>query len=148
MGSANRLTALPPGISSWAELQTLNASNNVLERLPDAIAKLTKLRKLVLSCNRLAILPSCLSELALTELKCDGNLLLVLPDIFGGAMIDGLEELDVSGNRLETLPDSLCRLRSLTRLLLPSNKLKSLPLQSSNGGLCRLQHVDAADNGI
>merc|ERR1712232_1045899 len=55
---------------------------------------------------------------------------------------------DVSGNRLETLPDSLCRLRSLTRLLLSSNKLKTLPLQSSGGGLCRLQHIDAADNGI
>lgn len=144
----NRLQVLPPSIGNWSELQALNASDNLLEMLPDAIGSLTKLQKLTLSRNKLKVLPTCLGDLPLTELKCEGNMLSTLPDVFSGIAATILEELDVSGNRIESLPESVCSLKMLTRLLVNQNRLVVLPLQSIDGCLTRLQHVNAADNSV
>merc|ERR1712232_705720 len=147
--ASNRLTALPAGIAAWCELQTLNASDNMLEMLPDAITKLTKLQKLTLSRNRLTALPAGLGDLSLTELKCDGNKLKSLPDTFNGKIAATLEEIDAHGNLLESLPASLCNLRMLARLFVQQNKISELKLQAQpEEGLVRLQNINAADNRI
>jgi len=145
----NRITALPPTIQTWAQLQSLNASDNLLEQLPVAILTLVQLKKLILSRNRLVALPERLGELSLTELKCDGNKLLGLPDCFGGNIAATLEELDVSNNRLQLLPKSICDLRMIMRLVLQNNQLPALPLHArSNECMSRLQYVNAAENNI
>jgi Leucine-rich repeat (LRR) protein len=145
----NSLSVLPSNIMMWAELQSLQASDNLLESLPDAITRLPKLQKLGLSRNRLRALPEGLGDLSLKELKCDGNMLTALPDVFGGNIAATLSELEVQSNQLESLPTSFCNLRSLTRLLLQQNKLSDLRVLAQSGeGLSRLQHVNAADNKI
>lgn len=147
--ASNRLASLPPTIQNWTQLQFLNASENCLEKLPDAITKLAQLKKLLLSRNRLAVLPQTLGDLNVTELKCDGNALIGLPDTFAGNISATLEELDVSSNKLQSLPESICSLRMLVRLSLQQNKLTVLPLQSKSAeGLSRLQYINAADNSI
>lgn len=144
----NQIKALPPTIRYWSSLQTLNASENQLAELPKEITTLTDLTKLILTTNRLKLLPDTLGDMNLKELKCDGNQLPGLPDTFGGNIAATLEELDVSGNALQSLPGSMCSLRALTRLLVQQNQLKALPLLASGEGLAKLQYVDAADNKI
>lgn len=145
----NRMASLPKTIEVWGQLQSLNVADNVLEQLPPVIASLSQLKKLVLSRNRLSALPDNLGELNLTELKCDSNMLCKLPDVFGGNLAATLEELDVSQNRLQQLPQSICGLRMIARLFIQQNTLTSLPLQArSEKDLARLQHVNAADNCI
>lgn len=145
----NRIVALPPTIRHWSAVQTLNASENHLAELPKEIATLTELTKLILTGNRLKQLPDTLGDMNLKELKCDGNQLPGLPDTFGGNIAATLEELDVSGNSLQSLPGSMCSLRALTRLLVQQNQLKALPLQAQSGeGLSKLQYINAADNKI
>jgi len=145
----NRMAILPPAIEVWSQLQSLNVSDNILEQLPHTISTLRQMKKLILSRNRLVALPETLGELNLTELKCDGNMLSALPDAFAGNLTSTLEELDVSNNRLQRLPQSICSLRMIVRLLLQQNTLSSLPLQAdSQQDLARLQHINAADNCI
>lgn len=147
--ASNRITVLPPSIQVWGQLQSLNASDNLLEQLPATIAALVHLKKLILSRNRLSVLPERIAELNLTELKCDGNMLLGLPDAFGGNLAVTLDELDVSNNRIQHLPGSICSLQAVTRIMLQQNKLSELPLQArSREYLSRLQYVNAADNKI
>jgi len=145
----NRMAKLPPTIQVWSVLQTLDISDNVLEALPDTISNLTQMKKLILSRNRLCGLPETIGEMNLTELICDGNMLLELPNVFGGPLAKSLGEFDVSNNRLQQLPPSICSLQMITRLLLHTNTLGSLPLQArSYEALARLQYVNAADNCI
>lgn len=146
--ACNRMSVLPPSITVWSQLQSLNASDNLLEKLPSEIAELVQLKKLILSNNRLSILPDEVSELNLSELKCDSNGLLGLPD-FDGNLAATLEELDLSGNRLHRLPETIGSLRMITRIMLQQNQIIELPLQPrSSEGLSRLQYVNAADNRI
>lgn len=147
--ASNRITVLPPSIQVWTSLQSLDLSDNLLEQLPVTIGKLAQLKKLILSKNKLSTLPDEVAELHLTDLKCDDNMLIVLPDAFGGSMAETLEELDVSGNRIAQLPQSVCSLRSVTRISVQQNKLSSLILQfKSDQCLARLQYINAADNAI
>lgn len=69
-----------------------------------------------------------------------------LPDVFGGALGDSLEELDLSGNGLQELPHSMSQLKSVVRLHVERNELRELP--AGLGNLQRLQQLRAADNRL
>lgn len=146
--SINQITALGE-IENWAELQQLNAAQNLLQQLPPSIGALTKLQKLVVSKNKLSSLPARIGECqSLQELICDHNVLSALPDVWNGAVAGSLLHIDVSHNQISALPRSLCNLRVLTRFEVQQNKLTSLPLRSDDGGLIKLEYVDAAGNTI
>ncbi|CAM9423528.1 unnamed protein product [Choristocarpus tenellus] len=87
---------------------------------------------------RLAVTLSRLKDLR--ELDVSGNRLGILPDtVFA---LTGLERLDLSGNNLETIPSGISRLTELRYLHLSNNSLTRLPSEMEQ--LTRLEelHVD------
>ena len=114
--AARELQTLPKAIDGLAELRdlTLKACDG-LARLPDSFGRLSSLERLTIAFadyygpNR----PSL-------------KLLPVLPESFGD--LANLEELTITGSRLERLPASFGRLRSLVKLDLHDNfDLTELP---------------------
>lgn len=84
-GCKNKVTVLPPTIRYLApHLTTLNVSGHQLTTLPEEIGELQKLRSLRAAKNQLTHLPNI-------------------------SNLDALEELDVSHNRLQALPNPLFR---------------------------------------
>eukprot|EP00929_Paragymnodinium_shiwhaense_P070002 TRINITY_DN35392_c0_g1_i1.p1 TRINITY_DN35392_c0_g1~~TRINITY_DN35392_c0_g1_i1.p1 ORF type:complete len:282 (-),score=79.88 TRINITY_DN35392_c0_g1_i1:226-1071(-) len=146
--SVNSLASLHQVVGSWTNLQTLLCGQNALTELPPAIGQLESLNKLILSQNKLRTLPIEMRSLGkLKILQLDGNLLgPSLPDIFGEALATTLEELDLSGNALQSLPASLGSVKTLTRLRVDKNELEELPEEF--GGLIKLNYLDAAGNKL
>merc|ERR1712224_404712 len=79
---------------------------------------------------------------------CDHNLLTSLPDVWNGAVSGSLLHLDASHNQISALPRSMCNLRMVTRIEVQENKLTALPLWNDDGGLAKLEYVNAAGNTI
>jgi Leucine-rich repeat (LRR) protein len=101
---------------------------------------------LALSRNRLGLLPSHLAGWGrLQALRLDFNRLAALPARFG-ADCEGLVELNLTGNRLAGLPESVSRLTGLATLLLSSNRLPALP--PAIAGCTALTRLAARDNRL
>ncbi len=99
----NELTALPPWITRFTQLEFLDLSNNALQFLPSELFELRSLKTLLLRNNLLD----------------DSS----IPKANWGALVESLETLNLSGNQLETLPESLGELRHLRWLSLGGNRL-------------------------
>lgn len=105
----------------WLDLSALGADLWAVD--PSRILKLRKLRGISLFRNRLEALPDWLFDL--TDLRCliaSENRLTELPDRFGGF---SLEEVDLSDNRLGSIPASLL-LPSLKSLRADGNRISSV----------------------
>eukprot|EP01042_Synura_sphagnicola_P000364 gene364-379_t len=103
--SKNKLYDLPTGLKEFKELHILNAEDNYLDVIPAEIGEITSLEVLNFAKNRLEVLPFQLSELAhLRKLCLERNSLRDLP---GGLRVLNIEDLRVSYNKLEWLPDDL-----------------------------------------
>jgi len=81
---------------------------------------------------------------SIVKLDLSINKLESLPKLFGN--LSNLQKLDLGDNNLNSLPESFGRLSNLQKLDLGSNKLKSLPV--SFGNLSNLQEVDLGDNNL
>lgn len=159
-----QLTALPPEV--WelaASAQTVDLTNNQLTSLPLQFSRLTSLQKLHLGRNRLtheglplslqpafdglqmlSISHNMLSEIppvciltSLTGLDLSGNYLTSLPESIG--WMSNLQKLNLAANALEGLPTSIGKCASLADLILSDNKLNSLPAEV--GSLQKLQNL-------
>lgn len=121
--SSNKLITLPIIDGSRSQLERLYATNNSLnDRVLDTLINLTSLRILHLSYNRLTTFPEgCISN---------------WPE---------LEELNISGNKLQHLPDNLSNLRNLRVLRVHSNQLQSTPVLSK---ILSLRVLDLAHNQL
>lgn len=121
--SSNKLLTLPIMDGNRSQLERLYATNNMLnDRVLDTLVNLTSLRILHLSYNRLTTFPeSCISN---------------WPE---------LEELNISGNKLQHLPDNLSNLRNLRVLRVHSNQLQSTPVLSR---INSLRVLDLAHNQL
>lgn len=121
--SSNKLLTLPIIDGNRSQLERLYATNNSLnDRVLDTLVSLTSLRILHLSYNRLTTFPeSCVSN---------------WPE---------LEELNISGNKLQHLPDNLSNLRNLRVLRVHSNQLQSTPVLSK---IVSLRVLDLAHNQL
>eukprot|EP01052_Picozoa_sp_SAG31_P044878 SAG31_NODE_7987_length_1546_cov_8.453495_1_plen_454_part_01 len=102
---SNRLIAIPSEIGRLKKLVRLSARENYLEELDPALCKLPRLQKLDVGRNHLGSLP--------TEI---------------GALARSLVDLRIDGNRIESLPDSLCELKGLAKLEAQHNQIERLPL--------------------
>lgn len=103
--SNNKLNFLPIIDGNRCQLERLYATNNYLtDRILDTLVNLPSLRILHLAFNRLTALPE----------NCVG-------------CWQELEELNISGNKLQHLPDNLSNLRNLRVLRVHSNQLQSTP---------------------
>jgi leucine-rich repeat protein SHOC2 len=137
----NRLTAL-----TWLELH-----NNQLACLPDEVGNLTALKALLLHANGLFELPETLSRLSSLTLLSLANNNLEHPD--GGfpngwtSGLHGVASLDLSRNRLAELPEEVCAMQQLRRLILDANSLVSLP-EFQPGQLPALEVLSASSNRL
>eukprot|EP01102_Stenamoeba_stenopodia_P020794 TRINITY_DN8237_c0_g1_i1.p1 TRINITY_DN8237_c0_g1~~TRINITY_DN8237_c0_g1_i1.p1 ORF type:complete len:970 (-),score=239.15 TRINITY_DN8237_c0_g1_i1:45-2954(-) len=148
--SHNALTSLPQFPPSVTEL--LLHSNQLVDISAESFSLATSLKRLHLGSNQLATFPSALYNLIqLQALYLDNN---VLEDIvplpispsaaIGINKMMSLKQLDLSKNKLKTIPALFGQLTNLERLILAENKLTSLPPELSS--LPRLYYLDVEEN--
>ncbi|MCY3660693.1 MAG: leucine-rich repeat domain-containing protein, partial [Caldilineaceae bacterium] len=125
----NQLTSLPP-LAGFDQLYYLDLSDNRLTSLPTGLAQLVHLKELDMSDNRIAALPPGsftrpfrLPSGATSPLQ---QKILQMARQRGALTVTPLTRLDLSGNRLTSLPSELGRLRP-NLLDLSDNRLTSLP---------------------
>ena len=121
------LTELPESLGQLTQLQSLNLSSNQLTELPESMRHLGRLRQLMLSngekCgNPLCELPTCISQMV------------------------GLQELWIQGCKLQSIPDWLGGLSSLTDVFAFENELTNLPV--SLGKLAKLEQIELGKNPL
>ena len=161
----NQYETLPIAVEAFTELQVLDLEWNMVTELPETIARLTNLEELWIRGNRITVLPRAINALGkLKVLHCDGNQISSLPDemqmltalerldMYDNQLVEapwlpalvGLTDLNLGGNRLETLSDGIRALTLLTSLELRQNRLTSLP--GGIGELSRLHTLGVTSN--
>ncbi|KAJ8379182.1 hypothetical protein AAFF_G00230940, partial [Aldrovandia affinis] len=130
--SRNRLTDVPSEVCHFVALESLNLYHNCIRTIPDTIISLQTLTSLDLSRNQISTLPVCVCGLPLRVLNASNNRLGALPEAI--SKLRDLMELDVSWellnvrrNFLSTLPEDLAEL-PLVKLDVSCNKVTSVPL--------------------
>ncbi|XP_034714441.1 leucine-rich repeat protein 1 [Etheostoma cragini] len=120
-----KLSRVDMRMLSLKALRKLDLSNNHIKRLPATIGDLSCLSELILHNNQLEAFSEalCLSTLQRT-----------------------LQLLDLSQNRLQSLPAHFCLLKELVHLKLDDNELVRLPFHI--GRLSKLRFLSAAHNQL
>ena len=180
--SSNKLCSLPESFGKLKCLHTLNISSNKLEDLPASFGQLPQITSLDMSENFLKVLPTEFKSHGIIELfYFETNNIAVLPEWFGnmpnllqlsmrdnklpdaplpeafGQNSQNLKSLDMAGNFMTSLPDSLGMLTNLEHLHLGSviGELERRDFQNGNwlerlpetfGCLTNLRHVRLDEN--
>lgn len=141
-----QLTKLPESLGQLAQMKMLDLSFNRLQELPDMLSQLTQLSSLNISCNRLTALPKWLFFLKkLKQLTAYENQIAFIPDSISNLV--NLEWLHLSENQIKELPESFGHLSSLETLLqLGGNRLGRIP--ESVRQLTKLKELQIYDNGL
>ena len=121
--SENLISNIDERVLAIGSLEHLNLRGNSLEALPD-IPLGSSLQNLDVGDNRLSTLPDLRGGASLRTLSCDSNNLLSLPDY----LPPELRYLNAADNRIEVLPDTPEYFEQLQFLDLSLNKLTTLPL--------------------
>lgn len=144
----NRLAAVPPQLGQMAKLRRLSLERNRLQSIPVDLMP-SSLEKLQIGDNQLA----CLSDSffarlnKLEELSAESNQLSSLPTRGGHNGLGSLKVLRLDRNRLTELPCELLGFMSgLMRLELRGNRLTGLP--ESIGQLARLELLEVSGNPL
>jgi internalin A len=116
---------------------SLDLSGSDLTELPSELFELSSLKRLKLGKyrifpkNRIVYIPKQISNLVnLEELDLTDNLIDTLPDEIKN--LKKLRRLVLSSNRFTTLPVSICELESLEELFLGNNRFHKLPKEIIN----------------
>lgn len=151
-----QLTTISPAVFEMQQLQSLNASFNLLSVLPgdsSSISRVTtwrcdKLQRLDLSHNHIRALPDCFQSLKkLKQLRVSYNILTELPlSLCWGSI--GLVNLDASHNRLQDLPFGAPNYwqLSLEHLYLAHNNIDAISTNITE--LTRLNVLNLSHNKI
>lgn len=123
----NCLTTLPSEISLLCNLTDIIVSNNLIAKLPTELGRLTKLSSLDLGQNCLTSVPIeiLITLTNLHTLNISYNKITTLPPNFSD--LTCLHTLTIKGNKLEALPEQLTALQELYLLDVSQNSLNSLP---------------------
>lgn len=135
------------GISKLASLVTIDLSNNLLRSVPAGVGSLAKLRTMNLSYNEVSDLPyHAIADLRLTHLDLSHNRLRGPLVEHGSCILKTLQTLNLSNNGLTLLAESspYCFI-ALRELDLSENRLASLPDLS---GWDELLTVDVSGNQL
>ncbi len=143
-GENFRLIELPKSVAKLKFLKVLNLSYNYIREIPPEIINLHNLEKLILSGN---IVLETISDKIwnlknLIELDLSGNNVSTIHNSI--KPIKSLKKIDLSHNKLSFLPDSFSNLKFLEVLSLASNRFKELP--ESIKKLKNLKYLNIIDN--
>lgn len=120
---------------------TLKTAKKAIHMTPDGR------RRLTLSNMGIIIFPKCLFKLTyVDELDLSRNLMEELPENFGN--FSSLKWLDLHSNRLESVPESIGNLMGLTHLNLSNNCLTASSLPSTLGSLTNLKSLNLGMNRL
>ncbi|XP_039639389.1 leucine-rich repeat-containing protein 18 [Perca fluviatilis] len=123
---------MPKGKGAKGTKLTLKIAKKAIRMTPDGR------RRLTLSNMGITIFPKCLLKLTnLDELDLSRNLIQKLPNNIGN--FSSLRWLDLHSNKLESVPESIGNLVGLTHLNLSNNRLISAGLPSTLGLLSSLK---------
>ncbi|KAI8138278.1 hypothetical protein BJV82DRAFT_631712 [Fennellomyces sp. T-0311] len=145
--SRNSLTDLPDILSNLRHLISLNVSSNLLPVIPAVLFNMSQLQILDLSENRITDIPHLLPAVLpnLVQLQLFGNLLSSLPDTISEWTQMRCLRLgsEFRGNRLTELPQTLGQM-PLEELDISHNRLRHLP--NSLSTLFNLVQLDVSYN--
>lgn len=123
--SANGISTLSTELFELRFLKELDLRKNKLKEIPPIISRLNALRVLILSSNELTSLPPAMAELKkLRHLAISGNRFYEFPPVL--CDLPELSELFLGANEpgLETIPEGLTRVQSLSLLYLKDNRIR------------------------
>ncbi|KAI7748860.1 hypothetical protein M8C21_024947 [Ambrosia artemisiifolia] len=141
---ANKLTALPDSLAGLASLEELNVSTNLFASLPEAIGSLQQLQILNVSSNKLISVPDGICKCrSLVEFDASLNQIKKLPSNIGYGLVN-LRKLLMPLNKLRSLPNSIGEMICLQILDVHFNELKGLP--PSIGMLKKLEVLNVSSN--
>ncbi|CAG0916811.1 unnamed protein product [Notodromas monacha] len=128
-----KLNAFTNVAFSLAALTRLDISSNGLTSLPDVVFQLPSLKLLNASQNKISCLPSTISILTerpqtrSSRLWRDSGATPVVPGTLKEYCLPVLEELLLSFNQLDSVPEAVFKLPSLVLLDISNNKISELP---------------------
>jgi len=139
------LNSLPKSIGNLENLRFLSIYSGNLTSLPDEIGNLKNLEELVINSNRyLTSLPESIGNLVnlrVFEGKING--IVNLPKSIENLNITSL---NLSYNKLESIPNEIGNMKNLVELYLSDNKITNIP--SFLGNLEELEELDLYHNEI
>jgi Leucine-rich repeat (LRR) protein len=141
--SSNRFDHVPHEVCDFKELVRLTFYRNLLRSVPEDLNRLENLKDLNLSRNLLETIPVGLSHMNLHSLDLSNNRLVSLPIELG--CMKQLRYLNLSCNRLPDLPGSIVDLSALQHLDLHRNQLKELP---DDIHMLALRYLDISCNRV
>uniref|UniRef100_A0A3Q1CP63 Disease resistance R13L4/SHOC-2-like LRR domain-containing protein n=1 Tax=Amphiprion ocellaris TaxID=80972 RepID=A0A3Q1CP63_AMPOC len=132
---------MPKGKGAKGTKVSLKIAKKAIRMTPDGQ------RRLTLSNMGLTSFPKCLLKLTnVDELDLSRNLIQKLPDNIGN--FSSLRWLDLHSNKLESVPESIGNLVELTHLNLCNNRLNSAGLPSTLGSLTNLKSLNLGMNQL
>ncbi|XP_064394638.1 leucine-rich repeat and calponin homology domain-containing protein 2-like isoform X2 [Halichondria panicea] len=142
--SKNRFDRLPKEVVSFKSLVKITCHHNNLRYIPAEMSTLPELRTVDLSRNFIQTVPVEICRMRLKSLNLSNNRLLSIPVEFG--KLTHLQYLNLSCNSLQELPPSFAELSALQYCDLHRNELKDLPEDLYQ--LTELQFLDVSSNQI
>ena len=106
-------------------VESLDLSELGLAKPPQAVYSFTNLKQFYFVRNAMESVPDALVAMKLNYLNLDGNRIVALPDSLG--TMASLRWLRLNGNKLSALPSSMASLKGLERIYLRGNKFKAVP---------------------
>ncbi|KAL3694537.1 hypothetical protein R1sor_008188 [Riccia sorocarpa] len=143
----NLISEVPDSLLQLANLTSVNLARNNISEFPEVFLKMTQIKKLDLSSNHILYMavPDSSVPCELETLILRSNYIGNINQSFGGWM--DLVELDLSGNFIAWIPDSVAELRNLQNLILDDNLLQTLPPYSV-GKMTQLIKLSVSSNNI
>lgn len=138
----NVLRSLPSSIGMLTRLKYFNCSFNLLSWLPMEIGNLQSLEVLHGVHNDITALPASLLGASLKKLYIGCNFLCEFPCVNGPVLLT----LDMQMCNLNLFPDSVCKLNTLTTLIISNSFVPSLP--DNIGDLILLKELNISCNDI
>uniref|UniRef100_A0A1I8A6P1 B3_4 domain-containing protein n=1 Tax=Steinernema glaseri TaxID=37863 RepID=A0A1I8A6P1_9BILA len=143
------LRGLSADIANLSHLTQLVLEDNGLKSIPAEIGKCTNLKLVDLTRNQLTELPATMKELVHLESLILSNNQLTDSGLFDMSALIDLHVLDISNNKLDSIPESLYRLESsqLLTLLLNDNDIRTIP-EGIEGFAAHLRVLNLSKNHL